>query len=44
MSRLNMEADDLVAKIKELQMTRADSALLPDILYDPMDARRRRMP
>ena len=38
-ARLNMEADDLVAKIKELQMTRADSALLPDILYDPMDAK-----
>ena len=33
-----MEADDLVAKIKA-QMTRADSALLPDILYDPMDAK-----
>jgi len=38
-ARLDMEADDLVAKIKELQMTRADSALLPDILYDPMDAK-----
>ena len=38
-ARLNMEADDLVAKIKELQMTRADSALLPDILYDPLDVK-----